>query len=104
MKKPRPRTASLPEDAVVSELQHRAAAFLARPIPVELQPHYVADSIAERIITACAQGEALDPDLRELAEIAAPEYDELAAQARTDELRAYYAESHALLAAILRAG
>src|SRR5688572_23285877 len=35
-------------------LRRRAAEFLAGPVPGELQPHYLADSLAERVIAACA--------------------------------------------------
>lgn len=85
-------------------LRQRAADFLALPIPAELQPHYVAGSVADRLIAACASNERVDPDLLELAELACGEYDEFIAGARTPELKAYYTTSRDLLAAIIDAG
>lgn len=85
-------------------LRQRAADFLARPIPAELQPNYVAGSVADRLIAACARNEGIDPDLLELGELACGEYDEFIAGARTPELRTYYASSRDLLREIIDAG
>jgi|GEM_PF-5888516 len=85
------------------ELQQRAADFLRRTIPAELQPQYVAGSMADIIVTRCAQNEPLDPELREIAEISAGEYDYAIAKAQSDELKAYYAECQCLLREIIEA-
>lgn len=85
-------------------LRERAAAFLARPIPGELQPHYVPDSLADRLLAACGRNEEIDPEALELAELACGEFDELIAAARTEELKTYYVRSRDLLAEIVHAG
>jgi hypothetical protein len=84
-------------------LRERAAKFLTGPIPAELKPHHVPGSLAERIMAVCARGQALDPELQEIAGLAMDEYDDAIEGAQTDELKAYYAESQALLADILTA-
>jgi hypothetical protein len=84
-------------------LRQRAAAFLALPVPVELRATYVADSLAERVIAACARNEFIDPELAELAELAGGEYEGLIAGARTEELRKYGTTSRELLADIVAA-
>ena len=85
------------------DLQERAADFLRRTIPPELQPDYVAGSLAEIVIGHCAQDKGLDPELCEIAEISAGEYDDAIAKAKTAELREYYAECQHLLQEIIRA-
>jgi hypothetical protein len=85
-------------------LRQRAAAFLTQPIPAELQPDYVADSLADRLIAACARNDGVDPELLEIAELACGEYDDFIAGARTEELRDYYTKSRDLLADIVEAG
>ena len=85
-------------------LLQRAADFLARPITEELQPNYLAGSVADRLIASCARNEGIYPDLLELGELACGEYDEFIAGARTPELRTYYASSRDLLREIIDAG
>jgi len=102
MKRPRRPAAAKPGNYSPA-LRERAAGFLTGPIPAELKPHHVPGSLAERIMAVCARGEALDPELREIAGLAVVEYDDAIAGARTEELKAYYAESRALLADILTA-
>lgn len=84
-------------------LRQRAAAFLALPVPVELRATYVAGSLAERVIAACARNEFVDPELAELVELAAGEYDGLMVDTKTEELRSYYTTSHDLLVEIVAA-
>lgn len=84
------------------KLQKRAADFLGRAIPAELQPHYLSGSLADIIVTHCAQDQPLDPELREIAEISADEYDHAIAKAQTTELKDYYAECQQLLREIIR--
>jgi hypothetical protein len=83
-------------------LQKRAADFLRRSIPAELRLHYVSGSLADIIVTHCAQDRPLDPELCEIAEITAAEYDFAIAEARTTELRVYYSECQQLLREIVR--
>lgn len=103
MKNKRSRPAGRKSGNFDAGLRQRAAAFLALPIPAELQPDYVADSLADRVIAACARNEGIDPELLELAELASGEYDGFIAGARTGELRSYYTGSRDLLAAIIEA-
>lgn len=86
-----------------SALQQRAISCLAQPIPAELQPDYVADSLTERVVAMCARNEAIDPELLELAELAIGEYDEAITGAKTTELKTYFAGSRDLLAEIAAA-
>ena len=83
-------------------LQKRAADFLGRAVPAELQPHYVSGSLADIIVTHCAQAQPLDPELCEIAEISANEYDHAIAKAQTTELKAYYTECQQLLREIIK--
>lgn len=85
-------------------LRQRAAAFLVLPVPIELQPDYAPDSLAARLLAACARDEGIDPDGLELAELACGEYEELIAAARTEELKTYYARSRDLLVEMIAAG
>ena len=87
--------------AHAKELQRRAAAFVDRAIPSELQPHYVPGSVAEIVITSCARGDTVDPELLQLAELAAQEYEDAIRQAHTRELKDYYGECQAILRAIV---
>jgi hypothetical protein len=103
MKKKRSHPAIQRSAAFEVGLRQRAAAFLNRPVPLELQPVYVAGSVADRVIAACVNNEAVDPELRELAELAGEEYGGLIAAAQTEELRNYYVGSRALLAEIVGA-
>ena|SRR5688572_7982338 len=85
-------------------LRQRATAFLALPVPRELQPDYVPDSLADRLIAACSKNEAIEPEALEIAELACAEYEESIAAARTEELRTYYATSRDLLGKIIETG
>ena len=85
-----------------SDLQRRAADFLQRSIPAELQPHYVCGSLADIIITHCAQAQPLDSELCEIAGISVGEYDRAIAEARTTELKSYYSECQQLLREIVQ--
>lgn len=87
-----------------ASLRQRAAAFLALPAPIELQPNYVPDSLADHLIAACARNEEIDPDALEIAELACGEYEALIAAAQTEELKAYYTRSRDLLVEIVEAG
>jgi hypothetical protein len=84
-------------------LRQRAAEFLRRPIPAELKPHYVAGSLADIVIAHCAQDQPLDPELCEVAELSAMEYDHAIADAQTPELKEYYTECQDLLREIISA-
>jgi hypothetical protein len=53
--------------------------------------------LAEIIFTHCAQDQQADPELREISEISANEYDHAIAKAQATELKAYYAECQQLL-------
>lgn len=85
------------------EVQARAAAFSARAIPGELQPNYVAGSLADLVIGAGARGQALDAELKEAAEIVALEYESSIAEAKTAELRDYWTEAQRLVSEVLAA-
>lgn len=85
-------------------LRQRATAFLTLRVPSELQPDYTPDSLADRLIAACARDEGIDPDALELAELAGGEYEEWIAAAKTEELKAYYTTSRELLGEIVAAG
>jgi len=104
MKKKRSRVTGAKPGKFDASLQQRAAAFLARPIPEELHPDYLSDSLADRLIAACARNEAIDPEALELAELASGEYEELIAAAQSEELKTYYATSRDLLVEIVEAG
>ncbi len=79
----------------------RAEAFLARAIPEELKPHYMSGSLAEVAIRLAASGATPDAELLEIVEMSAGEYESQIAEARSDELKAYFAECSALLSQIL---
>jgi len=83
-------------------LQKRAADFLCRTIPAELKPHYVPGSLADVILTQCAKGKPIDPEMCEIAELSADEYDQAIASAQTTELKAYYTECQQLLREIIK--
>lgn len=104
MKRKRSRPAAPPPGNFDAALRQRATAFRARPVPAELQPGFVADSLADRLIAACARNEGFEPELLELAELACGEYEAFIAGARTEELRLYFAESRDLLTEIIAAG
>ena len=86
-----------------NDLPKRAEAFLARPIPAELLPHYVKGSLADIVLASCASKEPIDPELLEIAEMTVSEYDSAIEQARTDELRSYYIDCQLLVRAIIDA-
>ena len=84
-------------------LQQRAQAFVARPVPADLD--YAPGSIAERIINAYARDGRIgsDPELVQLLEIAVMEAP-TAAAAKTGAAREYLDESAAILAEIAAQG
>ncbi|GEP46136.1 hypothetical protein [Brevifollis gellanilyticus] len=84
-------------------LKKRAADFLQRTIPAELEPNYVSGSIAEIVISLCAQGESLDPELGEMAEMAVGDYDTVIAEAQAPELKTYYTDCQQLVRDIVQA-
>ena len=84
-----------------STLQSRAAKFLARPIPEELKPSYTPNSLADIVISQCATGEEIDPELLDIAGMAAAEYDEAIERAETDDLKEYYRECQSILAELI---
>lgn len=104
MKKKRSSPAGAKPGNFDARLRQRAAAFLALPIPPELQPDYVPDSLADRLIAACSKNEAIEPDALEIAELACAEYEELIAAAQTEELKTYYVTSRDLLGKIIETG
>jgi hypothetical protein len=79
------------------DLQKRSTDFLLRPIPPELQPHYVSGSLSDIIITLCSKDEPLDPELANLASISSLDYDQAIEEATTKELKTYYIECQQLL-------
>ena len=83
------------------ELQKRAADFLQRQIPLELQPNYVSGSLTDIIIKLCSNNEPLDPELCEIARIIPSDYDELIEKAATTELKDYYVECQQLVREII---
>jgi len=87
-----------------TELKKRAADFLLRPIPDELKPHYMSGSLSDIIVAHCAQDQAIDSELAEIAEISVIEYNTAIEEAQTLELKAYYAECQDLLREILNVG
>lgn len=80
-------------------LQSRVITFLARPVPEDVG--YVADSIAERILSAYAKGGGIgsDPDQLELLELCILE-SRAAAEEGSPVRRTWFNESAGLLEAI----
>lgn len=84
-------------------LQKRAADFRSRPLPTELEPNYVSGSLADVVIALCAEDQPLDPELCEMAEMAASEYDAVIADAKSAELKSYYSDCQQLVRDIVQA-
>jgi len=84
-----------------AELQTRAKAFLARPVPATM--NYVPDSIAERFIRVYAQEGQLseDGEAMELLGLAAMESSAMADQSKDQQVAEYFRESSALLESML---
>lgn len=82
---------------VTATLRARAKQFIARPIPEELKPHYAPGSLADMVVAQIAEGELIDGELAEVAEMAAVAYDDAIAGAATAELKDYYRECQAIL-------
>jgi hypothetical protein len=84
----------------MATLQERAKALLARPIPSELAPDYVPNSMADIFIAAYAKNGALDDEALEMIGLCAMEAASAAESYKTDEARAYFIECAAVLTAI----
>jgi hypothetical protein len=80
-------------------LQLRAKQFLERPVPSEIK--YVPGSLVEIFLAAYSQGEELDPELIELANIAAAELENAADAHSTSDAKAYFQDCKAIMEQIL---
>ena len=81
--------------ALSRALQLKAKQFLERPVPSEIK--YVPGSLVEIFLTAYSQGEELDPELVELANIGAIELDNAADAHSTDDAKAYFRDCKHIL-------
>ena len=87
----------------MTPLQQQAKAFLDRPIPAELKPHYVPDSLADRLLAYYAKHGKLDPEGQELAGLCVMELESALDQHETPEAQAYFRDCRNLLSAMVDA-